>query len=193
MTQAALLALAFVLAPLDAASAAGGPRSFQAGLLHPVLVPAHAIALLGLGMLIGTQEASRRRLAIASYVAGLGAGCAAMIAAIAPTFSAEFLLAAAAANGTLVALGWPVHGVVGSVAGLLTGAALALDSSPGGILVREADAALAGTFCGAVILLLGATRLTTLLRRDWQRLGIRIFGSWIAASALLVLALTLTR
>ena len=30
---------------------------------------------------------------------------------------------------------------------------------------------------------------TSLLRRDWQRIGARIVGSWIAASAILVLAL----
>jgi hypothetical protein len=31
------------------------------------------------------------------------------------------------------------------------------------------------------------------LRRHWQRIGIRIAGSWIAASAILVLALRFLR
>jgi len=35
--------------------------------------------------------------------------------------------------------------------------------------------------------------LTSYLRRDWQRLAVRIIGSWIAASAMLVLAVRLTR
>jgi hypothetical protein len=35
--------------------------------------------------------------------------------------------------------------------------------------------------------------LTARSRRDWQRIGVRIAGSWIAASAILVLALRLAR
>lgn len=31
------------------------------------------------------------------------------------------------------------------------------------------------------------------LHKPWQRIGIRVFGSWIAASALLVLALAARR
>jgi hypothetical protein len=42
-------------------------------------------------------------------------------------------------------------------------------------------------------LLVVAVECASCLTRDWQRIGARIFGSWIAASAILVLALRLGR
>ncbi len=193
MRPAALLALALLaLAPVDA-EAAGGARSFSEGLLHPLLVPAHALAALGLGLLIGQQAFFVRRLAIASYVAGLGMGFAALIAAVTPTLADEALLAAAAMSGALVALARPLPVSAGCLLAAIAGAALAFDSSPGGISVSDANVALAGTFCGAVLLLLAVASLSTRLRGGWQRIGARIVGSWVSASALMVLALILGR
>lgn len=192
MRSTARLALVLlVLVPVDAQ--AGGARSFSDGLLHPLLMPAHALAVLGLGLMIGQQFSGVRRLVLASYVAGLGAGFAALIAAVAPTLAGEVLLAAATASGALVALARPVPASAACVLALITGAALALDSSPGGISVAEANVTLAGTFSGAVLLLLAAVTLSTLLRGDWQRIGARIVGSWVSASAVMVLALALVR
>ena len=179
-----------VLAPGDAAMATG-PTTFQGGLLHPLLVPAHALAVLGTGLLIGQQAPAWRWLVPASYAVGLGIGCAGLIAAFAPTLTAEVLLGATAATGALVALGRPLSEPIGCALALATGVALALDSSPGGISVREANIVLLATFCGAVALLLAVVKLTRLARRPWQKIGVRVLGSWIAASAVLVLALRL--
>jgi urease accessory protein len=191
MMRAARLALVLLaLAPVDAAMATG-PTTFHGGLLHPLLVPAHALAVLGTGLLIGQQAPAWRWLVPASYAVGLGLGCAGLIAAFAPTLAAEALLAATATTGALVALGRPVPEPIGCALALTTGVALALDSSPGGISVREANIVLLATFCGAVILLLAVVRLTRAARRPWLTIGVRILGSWIAASAILVLALRL--
>jgi ABC-type phosphate/phosphonate transport system permease subunit len=46
-----------------------------------------------------------------------------------------------------------------------------------------------GACVAAAILAIGTSQLT----RDWQRIGMRIVGSWIAASATLVLALRFVR
>jgi hydrogenase/urease accessory protein HupE len=193
MSRAARLALALlILAPLDAATA-GGARDFHGGLLHPLLAPAHALAVLGTGLLIGQQVPHWRWPAPASYVAGLGVGFAGLIAAFAPTLAAEALLAATAASGALVALARPLPEFLGCVLALATGVALALDSSPGGISVPEANVVVLGTFCGAVILLLAVVQLTTMACRPSHKLGVRVLGSWIAASAIMVLALRLAR
>jgi urease accessory protein len=176
-----------VLAPMDTAMA-GGARSFQGGLLHPLLVPAHVLAVLSTGLLIGQQTSRWRWWAPASYAAGLGVGFAAMIQAFSPMLAAEVLLAATATSGALVALAWPVPKLVGCALALATGVALALDSSPGGISVRDANVVVLGTFCGAVIFLLAVARLTTLACYAWQKIAARILGSWIAASAIIVLA-----
>ena len=79
------------------------------------------------------------------------------------------------------------------VLALAVGIALALDSSPGGISVREANVIIVGTFCGAVILLGIVLQVAAIFRRTWQKLGVRILGSWIAASAVLVLTWQLAR
>lgn len=192
MSRAAWLVLALLLAPIDTAMAEGA-RTFQDGLLQPLLIPAHALAVLGTGLLIGQQALRWSWRAPLSYVAGLGIGFAGLISAFAPTFAAEALLAATAATGALVALARPLPELLGCALALATGVALALNSSPGGISVQEANMAVAGTFCGAVVLLLVVAKLTTAGHRQTHEIGVRILGSWISASAMLVLALRLAR
>jgi hypothetical protein len=156
-------------------------------------VPTHALAVLGLGLLIGQQRPHWRWSVPLAYAVGLGTGFAAMVCAFAPQFSAEVLLAVAAANGALIALARPVNALIGCVLALVLGIALALDSPPGGISVKDANVILLGTFCGAVILLWAVLAVAGMLRRDWQKLGVRIVGSWIAASAVLILSWTFAR
>ena len=74
---------------------------------------------------------------------------------------------------------------------LIVGIALALDSPVAELADARAMAFLAGVFCGATMLLLAIVELTTMLSRDWQRIGMRIAGSWIGAIAIIVLALRL--
>jgi len=197
MRRLAGLAVALpVLLPIEEACAHpafAGATGFYGGLLHPLFVPTHAIAVLSLGLLIGPQMPHGRWPVALAYAAGLGIGFAAMILAFAPRFSAEALLAITAIVGALVALArvlpWPVTCVLA----LAVGIALALDSSPGGISVREANVIIVGTFCGAVILLWAILVVVASFRREWQKLGMRILGSWIAASAVLALVWQLAR
>jgi hypothetical protein len=123
----------------------------------------------------------------------LAAGFAVMMAAYVPRSAGEVLLAAAGLSGIFVAISRPLPYPLSSTLALTTGAALALDSPPGGVSVAEANVAVLGTFCGAIVLLLAVLELTSLLSREWQWLGVRIVGSWIAASAILVLSLRLAR
>ena len=197
MRRLAGLAVALpVLLPIEEACAHpafAGATGFYGGLLHPLFVPTHAIAVLSLGLLIGPQMPHGRWPVALAYAAGLGIGFAAMILAFAPRFSAEALLAITAIVGALVALArvlpWPIVCVLA----LAVGIALAFDSSPGGISVREANVIIVGTFCGAVILLWAILVVVASFRREWQKLGMRILGSWIAASAVLGLVWQLAR
>ena len=50
-----------------------------------------------------------------------------------------------------------------------------------------------GTGLGASLVLALLAGTTRMLTRDWQMIGVRILGSWIVASAVLVLALHLAR
>ncbi len=196
MRRAARLALALACVGQSEAAQAhpvlAGAGSFYGGLLHPLLVPAHAMAVLALGLLI-VQQAPRWRWVPAAYAAGLAAGFAAMMSAVSPRLATEALLAAAAATGGLLALARALPALLGYALAFATGTALALDSSPGGISVRDANVTIIGTYCGAVVLMLAVAELMPEPRRDWHKVGVRILGSWIAASAVLVLSLRLAR
>jgi urease accessory protein len=73
------------------------------------------------------------------------------------------------------------------------GIALGLDSPPEAISIAAAVAMLIGTGIGGglavAVIAAGASYLT----RPWQQIGVRILGSWTAASAILVLALRFVR
>jgi len=164
-----------------------GAVGFKGGLLHPLLVPSHALTITVTGLLGARQ--TPRWLVPACYTAGLLLGFAAMITAYAPPSAGEVLLAAAGLSGILVAIGRPLPHAASYALMLTTGAALALDSPPGGISIAEANLAVLGTFSSAVALLLMVLGLTSLLWRDWQLFAVRALGSWMAASAILALSL----
>jgi len=164
---------------------------FVAGLLHPLLVPAHLLAIAALALLIGQQD--WRRSVPMAYVVAVLTGLGAIILAYVPKFTEETLLALAAIAGLLVALARPLPQSLGVPLAAAIGLSLALDSPPEALALKEANLTLLGTALGAALLLLALLQGTTRLRHHWQRIGVRIFGSWLAASAILVLALRLVR
>jgi urease accessory protein len=73
------------------------------------------------------------------------------------------------------------------------GLAIGLDSPPEVVSVREANWMLIGTGFGATVALILVVEVASRLKRPMLRIGTRILGSWIAASAILVLALGVAR
>jgi len=170
-----------------------GIDGFYGGLLHPILVPAHALGLLALGLFIGQQDSRHRRGAAAMFAVALVVGLAAIVLAVGQTPAGEVLLADAAALGALVAIARPPPRPVGWLAAAVTGATIGLDSPPQVISMALGTITLIGTGLGACITLAIVVEVTSYLRRDWQQLGMRILGSWIAASAMLALAVRWAR
>jgi urease accessory protein len=166
---------------------------FVAGLLHPLLVPVHLIAVMALVLLIGQQMPRWGNRAALCYAAAVAAGLIAIAFAYVPTLAEEGLLAAAAVAGLLVALAWPLPELIGIVLGAAIGLSLALDSPPEALRLSDANLTLVGTAIGAALLLFAAIQIIAHLRGDWARIGARVLGSWIAASAILVLALRFVR
>lgn len=186
----ASLAVAFVATGAPAsAHPVFGVTGFAGGLLHPLVVPAHLLAIVALALLIGQQ--SRGHGAVIVCAAAIVAGLGAIALAYVPTLAEQGVLAVAASAGLLVALGRPLPRPVGTLLAGAGGLALALDSPPEAISLRDAHLSLLGTAIGAMIALLALLQVTTRLARGWQRIGARIVGSWIAASAVLALALRL--
>jgi urease accessory protein len=165
--------------------------SFLNGLLQPLIVPAHALALLALALLIGQQQ--RRLLPFVGFAVALAGGLAAISRGVGQTSADEAVLVAAALSGILVALAFAIPTVFCALFAALVGAALGLGSPPQEITLTAATLSLIGTGLGACLALALVVAATGRVTRDWQRVGVRILGSWIAASATLVLALRYVR
>jgi hydrogenase/urease accessory protein HupE len=165
--------------------------AFLGGLLHPLVIPAHLVALVALGLLIGQQRAAL--FCWIAFAAGLTAGLTAIVSAIGETAAFDVLLVATALAGVLVVIARPLPMLLAITLAAVAGAALGLDSPPEAISIGAAVAMLVGTGLGAVLVLALIAAAARRLTRWWQRIGMRIVGSWIAASTVLVLALRFAR
>jgi hydrogenase/urease accessory protein HupE len=190
-----LAAAAFVLIadPALAHPPPLGIPGFTGGLLHPLFVPAHLMAIAALGMLIGWHYERWGRAAQAAYLAGAVAGLGAIAMAYSPARAGDAVVALAAVSGLLVALARPLPRALAlSLAGA-TGLAVGLDSPPDTVSLDEANRMLAGTALGAAVALAVIAGIVARFPNYLQRIGLRVLGSWIAASAILMLAASLVR
>jgi urease accessory protein len=194
--KAPVAAAAILMAMPDAVLAhtiVPGVGGFAGGLIHPLLVPAHGLALAALGLLAGQQEQPVRRAMLAAFALGALAGFGAIASAVAVEDADMAVLVGAAVAGLLVAWARPLPTALAAALAAIAGAAIELDSVPEEITVSATVVALAGTMIAALLALALAAMLAAARARDWQRIGIRVLGSWSAASAILVLALRLAR
>ncbi len=112
-----------------------GIGGFPGGLIHPLFVPAHAMAVVALGLLIG-QQAAWTRLAATSFVVGMAAGLGVMTLGVVPARMNELVLGGALIAGLLVALARPVPETLGCILAVLLGFCIALELAAGGDLAR---------------------------------------------------------
>jgi urease accessory protein len=190
---AALLLLFLLGAPPDASAhaVAQGSDAFTAGALHPFSLPSHLLNLTGLGLLIGTSDL-RKRIAAVIFCGGIlcGLGATARIY-VSPT--ELWLPVSAGIVGILVAGAWRLpRGVVGAIV-VVIGVMLGLDSRPETPFLRDALLSFAGTTLGAGLAALAIAFVASLASARWQQIGVRVLGSWIAATAILVSALQFAR
>jgi urease accessory protein len=191
LLRLALIAAVCAAEPAYAHVPIEGASGVYGGLLHPYLVPAHAMSLLALGLLIA--RAGRHGMPLLIYAAALIGGLRALTFAVGEIGAGELLVGIAGLAGVLLALDWTPPRLLLWVFAAVSGAALALDSPPETPSIEEAHLMLIGTGIGALSALGAVIGGALHLTRPWQRLGVRIAGSWIAASAILVLALTFAR
>jgi urease accessory protein len=189
------LAIAAALALLPAAPALAHPPplgigGFWGGLLHPLFVPAHALAVLALGLLVG-QQTAWGRMPVVAFILGLAVGLGVMTLGVVPRLMNEVVLTCALIAGLSVALARPIFEALGSAFAVVVGFCIALDSPPEAISLTEANLMLAGTGLGGASLLVVVAAVASRLQANWARVATRVLGSWIAASAILVLALRL--
>lgn len=145
-------------------------------------LPTHLLAVGALGLAVGQ---GRRAVLLAPFALGLVAGALVIAAAVREMPAATALLAVAALAGALVVLAWTPP--------LLLGAMLALNSPPHALTIPAAIAMQVGAGVAALATLALVAFIASRAVRPWQHVGVRVIGSWIAASAILVLALRLAR
>jgi urease accessory protein len=164
-------------------------QAFLAGLLHPLLAPAHALALIGLAALAGS--AKQRSGSVAVFALGLVGGLVAVASGVGETPANDLLLAAAALCGLATAALPRVPAWIPVLSAPVVGAAIGLDSPPEVISLRDAALMLAGVGCGGTVAFTFLAAIAAAAARLWQGVPLRVAGSWIAAIAVLVLALRL--
>jgi hypothetical protein len=160
--------------------------------LTQVLSPTHLLAVVALGLLIG-QGARHLPAQLACLALGLIIGSVTIALAVRETPAATALLGLAAVAGLAVALAWtPPASVAGAVT-LVAGVGLALDMPPQALTIPVAIVEQIASATAAIVALALVALVAAQATRAWQRIGVRVVGSWIAASAILVLALRLAR
>jgi len=180
-----------------------GLGRFYSGMLHPVLAPAALIALVALGLLIGQRGLANARLPVLAFLVAVALG--GVVGSqfgllLGPELGPEAGTQSPGLNvdALLLGLGLLVAGCVLTAWQPPPAALMALAGSVGALAgLGLSDMAvsegrwvvLAGTWLGAAFLALGVAAVAELARQAWQRIGLRVVASWLAASAMLVLGL----
>ena len=181
------LALALCSEPAEAHLNSTGMGPIYDGLLHFLMSPEDLVPALALALLAGLRGAAYGRRASFTLPLAWLVGSLFGLTAVATTGSAVlsalwFLLLGglviADAKLTLSAM-TVLAALLGVVHGYLNGTGMGQSGS--------AVVALLGLISGVFILIVLAAALVLQLRAQWTRIAVRVGGSWIAASGLLML------
>lgn len=183
------IALCLPAGPALAHGTLAGGGGFYAGALHPFLAWEHTLALVTLGLVLGAPRPGRA--ALIGLALGLGAGLSfgALAVPAAPgLLAAAAVLAGALAAGLALPLSMLALGAagVGAAVGIDTAVPVAASADP-----VEIAAPFAGLACGVFVIVLDAMALASLALRPPFAVALRVAGSWIAAVAIMALALGL--
>lgn len=185
-----LLAAVAVPGVCLAHGASPGLAGFAQGLIHPLVEPAQLIALLAFVALVGQRGLDPTGWSTGSVAAGACLGMAAA-AVLAPWATTLPLLGFAAVCGVAVAAARTATPVLYPWIGAALGVCIGLDALPEGPLSWAWGTTLAGTAAGCWVWPVVGTGVAAAAHRPWQRVLLRVMGSWMAACALLILALSL--
>jgi urease accessory protein len=164
------------------------------GILHPLATPSHMLILLGLGLLAGQQSPPNLKTPMLTF---LPVSAVALLLTMTGAITAVYppvLIAIALCAGILVALEAPLPRLACIALFAAAAIAIGLDSavetgSTVAVLKR-----LFGTWVSLALIIFNLAYYVSLwTKQKWQRIGIRVVGSWLIAIAFLVLAFSLKR
>jgi urease accessory protein len=187
---------AATLAALPGSALAHSPMpgigEFYGGMLHPVLVLSHLLALLVFALLVGQRGVRAMQITYPPFMLALCIGLFIAGFERQPALPNEtLLLTLAMLLGLLVAAQRPPPEGLLSILGAALALLVGMDSGVPDLPRRETFAALLGCWLGATLLLVMFAGVTEMAQRNWQRIVVRVAGSWTTASAVLVLTLAL--
>ena len=174
--------LAFAHSPIE------GMDNFYNGVLHPLLVPAHALLLIIFGLYVnqkGTEQVSSIGWFIVAIIPGL-------ITSWFDVFeSLEWmLLVLSGIVGILTASNAVISSHLPKVVAVLVGVLIGADSTQTALFGADRLTFLIGCGLGMILIVILSWGVGDYARSfAWMRVGVRVIGSWIAASAMLVLVL----
>lgn len=156
-----------------------------------VVSPTNLLALIAIALFAGRYG----RVFVAALAFGIGVASGALVIATAMrNFPAmETQLGLAALTGLFVAAGYRPPFVIPLLLSFAGGEALALNAPPQAITLAGAALSQVATGLAGIALFLLVTLCAAIANHGWQRIALRVAGSWIAASAILVLVLRLAR
>ena len=170
-----------------------GLDNFYNGLFHPLFIPAHVMLLVAIGLLFGQKGLHETQVSLVSFWVAVFIGLIVAFFSWGGPIQILVLI-----NGVMVGLlvaispgfGTPWYTLIG----IITGFTLGLDSAQDSLVGMDKFMALLGSGIGISFLVLYPVILAkTFNKKMWQQIGIRIIGSWIAASSLLVLAFSISQ
>jgi urease accessory protein len=191
---AAALTLGFWLGSPGGASAhpiVEGLPGFPGGLLHPLLVPTHVLTLIAFALVAAQQARRHRSVLTAAFLAASATSIGLISLAFAEDRAGNVLLGCTILASVTVAFGRSLPLLVTLPFFVVAALALMFDSVPASVSIRDTLLALVGTAFSSFVITALLGSLAAMAWRPWQRIAIRISGSWIAAIAALVLALSL--
>ena len=188
--RGAFVALCIVSQAAAAHGSLAGLGNFFSGVVHPLFEPAQLIALVALGLLIGQRGLPATQPAGLSFVLGALLGLLAAVLGAAPNTD-PFLLAGAGLIGLAVVTALPLPRAVCAVLAAGVGLGVGLASAPEAVAGSARFVMLLGSGVGVCVWMFNVVGLVHEAKRPWLRIGVRVVGSWIAASAVLVTTLAL--
>ena len=186
-----ILAGACLVVLLPSAAAAHGMLqgvgNVYAGLLHPLLVPAEALALVASALLLGSSGHAASRAGLPALAAGLATGLA-VGRHVPASFATPSLLTVAFLAAGVVTAGIRLPPMAAAAIAALAGIAVGIDARPDAGTLHQAITTGAATVIGASALAVVVAALAVGRERGWQHIAIRVSASWITACAILYFA-----
>lgn len=186
MRRAAAAGLVLIPTPAAAHGVLQGVGDVYAGLLHPLVVPAEALALVAAALLLGASGRAACRAGLSALAAGLALGLA-LGQFAPPSLATPTLLAAAFLAAAPVTAGLRLPPPLAALIAALAGLAVGIDARPDPGALRPTLAA-AATLLGAAAVAVIAAALVLGREHGWQRIALRVAASWITACAILYFA-----